>query len=71
MMLVHGHSYPHRGTASVAGEFGSSTMPQYLRSPYIFYEKCVSELISSQDQVLELGAGTGLHTWALVHRRSQ
>jgi ubiquinone/menaquinone biosynthesis C-methylase UbiE len=49
-----------------AGEFGSSTMPEYLRSPYIFYEKCVSELIGSQDQVLELGAGSGLHTWALV-----
>lgn len=46
--------------------FGSRTMPHYLRTPYIFYEKCVSERISAQDQVLELGAGSGLHTWALV-----
>ena len=49
-----------------AGEFGSGAMPQYLRTPYIFYEKCVSELIGSHDQVLELGAGSGLHTYALV-----
>jgi ubiquinone/menaquinone biosynthesis C-methylase UbiE len=41
-------------------------MPQYLRTPYIFYEKCAKKLIGSQDQVLELGAGSGLHTWALV-----
>lgn len=54
------------GTVPAAGEFGSRTMPQYLRTPYIFYEKCVSELIGSQDQVLEVGAGSGLHTWALV-----
>lgn len=52
--------------ASAAGEFGSSAMPQYLRAPHFFYEKCVSELIHPQDQVLELGAGSGLHTWALV-----
>jgi ubiquinone/menaquinone biosynthesis C-methylase UbiE len=72
--LVELHRYDVRaqsqlttsGTAPVAAELGSGTMPQYLRTPYIFYEKCVSELIDSQDQVLELGAGTGLHTWALV-----
>lgn len=54
------------GAATAAGEFGSDAMPQYLRTPYIFYEKCVRKLIGFQDQVLELGAGTGLHTWALV-----
>lgn len=54
------------GTAQAAGELGSVAIPQYLRAPYIFYEKCVSELIDSEDQVLELGAGSGLHTWALV-----
>jgi ubiquinone/menaquinone biosynthesis C-methylase UbiE len=54
------------GAAPPDGDFGSGAMPQYLRTPYIFYEKCVSKLIVSQDQVLELGAGSGLHTWALV-----
>ena len=72
--LVELHRYDARarsqlstsGAAPAAGEFGSGAMPQYLRTPYIFYEKCVSKLIGSQDQVLELGAGSGLHTWALV-----
>lgn len=72
--LVELHRYDARarsqlsasGIAPAADEFGSITMPQYLRTPYIFYEKCVSELIGSQDEVLELGAGSGLHTWALV-----
>ncbi|MHB9111375.1 MAG: class I SAM-dependent methyltransferase [Thermoleophilia bacterium] len=72
--LVELHRYDARaqsqlctsGTAPAAGEFGSNSMPQYLRTPYIFYEKCVSELIGSQDQVLELAAGSGMHTWALV-----
>jgi ubiquinone/menaquinone biosynthesis C-methylase UbiE len=45
---------------------GSATMPQYFRSPYVFYEQRIADLIKSQDQVLELGSGTGLHTWALV-----
>lgn len=72
--LVELHRYDARaqaqlsacGAAPSAGEFGSEAIPQYLRTPYICYEKCVSELIGSQDQVLELGAGTGLHTWAIV-----
>lgn len=54
------------GSEHLAGEFGSLAMPQYLRAPYTCYEKCVSELISAEDQVLELGAGSGLHTWVLV-----
>lgn len=71
--LVELHRYDARAQAllsasgsapSVVG--GADAMPQYLRTPYIFYEKCVGELIDSQDQVLELGAGTGLHTWALA-----
>ena len=47
-------------------EFGSAAMAQYLRAPYIFYEKFVNKLIRPQDHVLELGAGSGLHTWSLV-----
>jgi ubiquinone/menaquinone biosynthesis C-methylase UbiE len=52
--------------AMLANEFGSGAMPEYLRTPYIFYEKCVKDLISPQKLVLELGAGMGLNTWTLV-----
>ena len=77
--LIELHRYDARarsqlsasGTAPTNGEFGSNAMPPYLRTPYIFYEKCMRELIGSQDQVLELGAGSGLHTWALVQTGAQ
>ena len=59
------------GGASTEHKFGSSAMPHYLRTPYVFYEKCVSELISSKDQILELAAGSGLHTWTLVNTGAQ
>lgn len=72
--LVELHRYDARAqsqlsasdTVQEAGELGPNAMPPYLRTPYIFYEKCVRELIGSEDEVLELGAGSGLHTWALV-----
>jgi ubiquinone/menaquinone biosynthesis C-methylase UbiE len=68
------HRYDSRARAQlsefpaqlVADEFGSFAVPEYLRTPYIFYEKCVRDLIGPHHQVLELGAGSGLHTWALV-----
>jgi SAM-dependent methyltransferase len=54
------------GAKPAVGEFGAGAMEQYLRAPYIFYEKCVGELIYPRSAVLELGSGSGLHTWALV-----
>lgn len=45
---------------------GSQTMPLYLQSPYIFYEKMVCNLLCTDHNVLELGAGFGLHTLALL-----
>ncbi len=47
-------------------EFGSAGMPAYLRAPYLLYESKILELINSEDRVLELGAGSGLHTLSLV-----
>ena len=41
---------------------GSLSMPTYLRTPYIFYEQQIAELIRPHHHVLELGAGMGLHT---------
>lgn len=45
---------------------GSQMMPMYLRSPYLQYEKCISSLIHSGARVLEIGAGSGMHTTALL-----
>lgn len=45
---------------------GSQTMVPYLQSPYILYEQKVAELIRSDEQVLELGSGSGLHTRILL-----
>jgi ubiquinone/menaquinone biosynthesis C-methylase UbiE len=46
--------------------FGSQAMPGYLRTPYIFYEQKIAKLIRPNQRVLELGAGAGLHTRALL-----
>jgi hypothetical protein len=35
---------------------GSQTIPAYLRTPYIFFEQMVSELIQPNQRVLDLGA---------------
>jgi len=50
----------------VAVPLGSQTMPAYLRTPYLVYEQKIAELIRPSHHVLELGAGAGLHTWALL-----
>lgn len=50
----------------VKATLGSSVMSQFLRSPYQYYEKLIKERVSSADVVLELGAGSGLHTLCLV-----
>lgn len=50
---------------------GSKTMAVFLQSPYIWYEQKISQLIQPRHCVLELGAGTGLHTWALLQTGAQ
>jgi len=45
---------------------GSKSMPEYLRSPYIIFEKIIRNLIKKNDKVLEIGSGTGLHTSSLI-----
>lgn len=54
------------GKPFVEVSLGSHTMAPYLRTPYIFYEQKIAELIKPAFRVLELGAGTGLHTRALL-----
>lgn len=47
-------------------ELGAAGIAPELRAPYTFYEHVISELVSSGDDVLELGAGSGFHTAALL-----
>lgn len=54
-------------TASGAGPApGSLAIPPVFRAPYIHYEQCIRRYISQDHDVLELGSGTGLHTYALT-----
>jgi ubiquinone/menaquinone biosynthesis C-methylase UbiE len=45
---------------------GSSSFPSPIRSPYLRYEEMHIEFIDSNDNVLEIGAGTGAHTHSLL-----
>lgn len=47
-------------------ELGASAVAPEFRAPYIYYEQRIHELVSPADRVLELGAGSGLHTAALL-----
>ena len=47
-------------------ELGASAVAQEFRAPYAFYEERIDELVSPAHRVLELGAGSGLHTAALL-----
>ncbi|MBC8489114.1 MAG: class I SAM-dependent methyltransferase [Bacteroidetes bacterium] len=46
--------------------YGSLAMPLPLRSPYLYYEQKIKELIKPEYKVLEIGSGTGLHTYSLI-----
>lgn len=45
---------------------GSLAVPPVYRAPYIYYEQCIQRYISKDHDVLELGSGIGLHTYALT-----
>ncbi len=46
--------------------YGSMKIPPVLRAPYIYYESAIKSLINAQQKILEIGSGTGLHTYALI-----
>jgi ubiquinone/menaquinone biosynthesis C-methylase UbiE len=76
--LIERARYDARAQAQMAGStvvaevaLGSQTMPAYLQSPYIFYEQRIAKLIQPSHRVLELGAGAGLHTRALLQTEAQ
>jgi ubiquinone/menaquinone biosynthesis C-methylase UbiE len=45
---------------------GSLAVPPIYRAPYSYYEQCIRRYIRKDHDVLELCAGTGLHTYALA-----
>lgn len=47
-------------------KYGSNSIPLVLRSPYIFYEEKIKELMNPSFKILEVGEGTGLHTYSLI-----
>jgi SAM-dependent methyltransferase len=47
-------------------ELGAAGISSALRAPYDFYEQLILELVSSKHEVLELAAGSGFHTAALL-----
>ncbi len=54
------------GNKTQPNAFGSKFIPTYLRSPYLFYEEKINELIKPNQKVLEIGSGMGLHTYSLI-----
>ena len=47
------------------------SIPQVLRSPYIYYYDRIKNQLSSEMKVLEIGAGTGAHTGVLLQSDAQ
>jgi SAM-dependent methyltransferase len=45
---------------------GSEAVELVFRAPYVFYERAIRDSVRPDDDVLELGAGMGLHTKVLV-----
>jgi ubiquinone/menaquinone biosynthesis C-methylase UbiE len=76
--LIERARYDARAQLQLAGStmiaevpLGSKTMALFLQSPYLCYEQTISKLIQPSHRVLELGAGTGLHTFALLQTGAQ
>ena len=76
--LIERARYDARAQSQMAGAamvveapLGSQTMPAYLRTPYLVYEQKIAELVRPSNLVLELGAGAGLHTRALLQTGAQ
>ena len=69
--------YENRAQALLAkpSEFkfclGSDTMKPQLRKPYLVYEQFHRDHIKKEHKVLEIGSGTGLHTYSLLQTNAQ
>jgi ubiquinone/menaquinone biosynthesis C-methylase UbiE len=45
---------------------GAASLHPVYQAPYLYYERAIRENIGAGDRVLELGAGTGLHSRVLL-----
>lgn len=55
---------------SLRQQNGSLNVPQYFRAPYLSYELAQEKFIFPNSKVLEIGSGTGLHTYSLLDKKS-
>lgn len=76
--LIERERYDERALSQMIGDeqvaevpLGSRKMPAYLSSPYLIYESSIAELILPIHSVLELGAGSGIHTRVLLQTGAQ
>ncbi|SPD74604.1 hypothetical protein PITCH_A270010 [uncultured Desulfobacterium sp.] len=51
--------------------YGSMEIPPVFSAPYVYYEQCISKYVSKENDVLEIGSGTGLHTTSLRQTGAQ
>ncbi len=54
------------GIETFSFPFGSDSMAEYLRAPYIHYENLIRSNAKPGDKILEIGSGSGLHTKTLL-----
>lgn len=45
---------------------GSDIVPEYFKAPYLLYEAQVANIANQTSRILELGAGSGMHTLVLL-----
>ena len=51
--------------------YGSETMPDYYRDPYIKYENLIRNNIRDNHKVLEIAAGTGRHSKIILETKAR
>ena len=51
--------------------YGSETMPEYYRDPYIKYENLIRNHIRDNHKVLEIAAGTGRHSKIILETNAR
>ena len=68
---IEKNRYDNRALKLLSDDFfdkntGSSSFSLPIRAPYLRYEEMHIEFIDNNDNVLEIGAGTGIHTHSLL-----
>jgi SAM-dependent methyltransferase len=56
---------------SIQFAYGSESMPEFLKPPYLHYENIIKNKGGESVKILELGSGSGLHTKTLLETGAQ